>query len=137
MLALAGFFFDAEAACGGNGGSVDDVDLFVEDGVEDAGEDGAAKEVGADFGDFSSVADANAGGAKGGGLRDEGAEAFGEGEVGADAAVLVGGESGEIDGVADDAFDEIVLNLHGDLGAEFFLSFGGGAGDVRGGDDVG
>ena len=116
-VALAGFFFYAEAAGGSYGGGVDDIYFFIEDGVENTGKDGTAQEMSADFGDFSGVANANTCGAEGGGLGNEGAEAFGESEIRTDAAVLIGGEGGEIYGVADDAFDEVVLNLHGYLRA--------------------
>ena len=136
MFALTGFLFDSQTAGGSNGRRVDDIHFFVEDSVEHAGEDGAAQQVRADFGDFARVANANARGAERGGLRYERAEAFGEREVGADAAVLVGTEGGEIDGVADDAIDEIVANLHRDLRAQLFLGFGGGTGDVRRGDHI-
>ncbi len=45
-------------------------------------------------------------------------------------------EGGKVDGVLDDAELEIVADLHGELDADGFLRFVGGAGDVWGEDDV-
>ena len=46
------------------------------------------------------------------------------------------GERGEVDGVLDDAELEVVADLHGELDADGLLGLVGGAGDVRGEDDV-
>src|SRR5215475_7727679 len=91
----------------------------------------------ADFCDFACVADSNAARASFGGLRNERAKAFGQFEVGTNAAVLISGKRGEIHGVSNDSFGKVIADLDGDLSADFFLRFLGRAGDVRGPDNIG
>src|SRR5580704_6270345 len=137
VFAAARFLFHGKSARGGDRRRVHHVHLFVEDSVEHACKNGAAEKMRADFGDFARVTNANARRTRGGSLRDERAEALGEREIRANAAILLWRKRGKIHGVADDAFDEIIAHLHGDLRAEFFLGFSRGARDVRRGDDVG
>ncbi len=70
-------------------------------------------------------------------MGEEGAEAGGHVDAGADFEVLLVGEGGEVDGVLDDAELEVVADLAGELDADGFLGFVGGAGDVGGEQDVG
>ena len=133
-------FLDADAALGCDGGGVDAVGgrgaAFAVGAVEDAGDGGVADEVGFAGGDAAGVGDLDVFEVAGGGVGEEVAEALGHLDVGGDLDVLLVRERGEVDGVLDDAELEVVADLHGELDADGLLGFVGGAGDVRGEDDV-
>ena len=136
-LRAADGFFDEDAAGSCGCRSIDQVHFLIEKAIENADEHRAAQNVRAKFGGFATEADAHAIGAAIDRLRDERAEALGEIEIRANAAVLLAGERGQIYRVANDSFLKIFADLLGDLNADLFLGLGGGTGDVRGGDDVG
>ena len=85
---------------------------------------------------LSTLAERGVGGAGAAGVAEELAEAVGHLDVGRDFGVLLFGERGDVDGVLDDAELEVVADLVGELDADGFLGFVGGAGDVRAEQDV-
>src|SRR5467141_3792347 len=137
VLAAACFLFDGKAARRSHLRGVDHVYFLIEDHIQQAGKYRATKQMRADLGNFASIADPDASRARLRGLRYEGTEALRQRHVRPPAAVLVGGERREVHGVANYAFGEVIADLHGDLCADFFLRFGGGAGHMRSGDHVG
>ena len=78
MFAAARFLLHGEPAGRSNRRSVYHIHFFVEDCIEHASQHRAAQQMRADFGNFSRIADADARGTRGGGLRDERAETFGK-----------------------------------------------------------
>src|SRR6266478_7808261 len=137
VLASARFFLDGQASRRGHGRGVYDVHLFIQHGVEDAGQHGTAEQVRSDFSNFSRVANADARGARLRRLRNQRAEALGQLEIGPHAPILIGGKRGQVHRVSNDAIREVVLDLHRHLRADFFLGLGSRARDVRRGNEIG
>ncbi len=136
VVAGPGGLFDGQAALGGAGRSVDQIDVFGEHAIEDTGQGGAANDVGSEFGGLAGARHAHTGDGEGGGLSGEGSDPLGQLEIRPQLAVLFGRNGGEVYGVTEDAVGQVIADLLGDLHSDFFLGLGGGAGDVGSGDDV-
>ena len=136
MLPPARLLLYAQSARRCYGRRVHHVDLFVQDGVQHARKHRAAKQVRTHFGDFACVANADSRGARRRRLRDQRPEPLRQFQIGPHAAVLIGGKRRKVHRVANDSFRQVILDLHGHLRANFFLSFRRGARHMRRGNYV-
>ena len=124
-------FGHVPAAAFGDLHGVDQIGAVRSGTAERPGQPGAAQQVGIAVGQLAEVDHAHGPRIAGGDVRGKSAQAFGEGHVRPQGAVLLARHGWHIDGVDGHAAFEILHHLFGDAHAHDLLCFLGGTADVR------